>query len=113
VFYGRASVNVDFATGQVSVTIEDTATYDGTETPVPAGFTTVAMAGAADSDLANYLTGPASSGAMTGGVGGRYFGPVVTAGTSGEGPTELGGAFSMSNSATGQAVIGGFITLKQ
>lgn len=110
-FSGNATVTVDFATGEVSITVEGTRMNDGSSTP--AEFTATAMAGVAGSDLANYMTGPVSNGTLTGGVGARYFGPVVTTGTGGAGPAELSGTFSLSNPATGQAVVGGFIALKQ
>jgi hypothetical protein len=113
VFYGRATATANFATGQVTVTLNNTVTFNAAETLVPVTFSAVTAAGAANGDLANYMTGPASTTAMTGGVSGRYFGPVITSGSSGVGPAEIGGSFSMSSSATGQAVVGGFIALKQ
>jgi hypothetical protein len=64
-------------------------------------------------NLANYLTGTVDNGLLKGGLGGRYFGPVVTTGTSGAGPAEIGATISLSNSTTGQAVVGGFIARKQ
>lgn len=113
VFSGNVTVTVNFATRAAVVAISNTRTYDSSETPVPATLSATTTAGAAGTDLANYMTGAASSGSMTGGVSGRYFGPVVTSGTSGAGPAELGGTVSMTNTATGQSVVAGFIALKQ
>jgi hypothetical protein len=112
VYFGNVAVTVNFATRQVGVTVSGTATYDAVATPVPAAFTATAGMGAAGSNVTNYLTGTVTSGTLSGGVGGRYFGPVVSTGTSGAGPAEIGGAFRMSN-ASGVAIIGGFIARKQ
>jgi hypothetical protein len=108
VFWGAATVTVDFATRIVKVEVENSLTYDAAETKVPAAtFTAFSKMGAASESVANYLTGPVDNGAVKGGVSGRYFGPV-TAG----GPAEVGGAFTLS-AASGQTVIGGFIARKQ
>ena len=112
VFRGTATITVNFATRQVAVTVADTATYDAAATPVPATFAATTGMGAAGSNVANYLTGTITSGTLLGGIGGRYFGPVVSTGTSGAGPAEIGGAFRMA-SASGVAIIGGFIARKQ
>ena len=69
--------------------------------------------GAAGSNVANYLTGPVNDSGLKGGLSGRYFGPVVATGTSGAGPAELGGAFSMTNATSGKTVVAGFIGRKQ
>jgi len=79
---------------------------------VPATFTATTTLGAAGSNVSNYLTGTAGNGSLSGGVGGRLFGPVVSTGTSGSGPAEIAGAYRMS-AAGGAAVIGGFIGRKQ
>lgn len=112
VFRGTATVTVDFATRQVEVTVQNTATFDTAATAVPATFTTMTGMGAAGSNVANYLTGKISNGAWNGGISGRYFGPVVATGTSGTGPAEIGGAFRMAG-AGGAAIIGGFVARKQ
>src|SRR5690606_22967845 len=89
VFRGTATVTVDFATRQSQVTFTDTATYTATPVPVPAATlaTNVAM-GAAGANVANYRAGPIANGAFNGGLSARYFGPVISAGASGTGPTE-------------------------
>jgi len=112
VFRGEARVTVNFATRQAVITVQNTATYDAAGTPVPATFTATTALGAAGANVANYLTGTAGNGTLTGGVGGRLFGPIVTTGTSGSGPAEIAGAFRMS-AASGAAMIGGFIGRKQ
>lgn len=112
VFRGAATVTVNFATRQVTVTVQNTATYDAAATAVPATFTATTGMGAAGSNVANYLTGKITNGTWSGGVSGRYFGPVVATGTSGTGPAEIGGAFRMAGTG-GAAIVGGFIARKQ
>jgi hypothetical protein len=73
----------------------------------------VTTMGAAGTSSANYMTGPVDNGTIRGGLSGRHFGPVIATGTSGQGPAEMGGAFSLSNADTGATVIGGFIARKQ
>ena len=58
------------------------------------------------------MTGPANGPALSGVLGGRFFGPIA-AGGSGGGPAEVGGAFSLSSSSTNAAVVAGFIARKQ
>lgn len=112
VFRGTATVTVNFATRQAVITVQNTATYDAAGTPVPATFTATTALGAAGANVANYMTGAVSNGSLSGGAGGRLFGPVVATGSSGTGPAEIAGAFRMS-AASGAAVIGGFIGRKQ
>ena len=115
-FRGEAVMTVNFVTREVVVTVKNAVGYDWrTETyvlPVSVALTATTAMGAAGSNVANYLTGPVR-GTLEGGLSGRYFGPVVTTGTSGAGPAELGGAFSLSNATTGEAVVAGFIGRKQ
>jgi hypothetical protein len=113
VFRGTVSVTVNFATREAVATIQNPATDDAAAAPVPVALKAVTVMGAAGGDLANYLTGPVDNGTLKGGLSGRYFGPVVATGASGTGPAELGGALSLSNPATGEAVVGGFIARKQ
>lgn len=114
VFEGAAMMTVNFATRQVTVTIQNTVTYTETSAnPVPVAFTSTATMGAASERLSNYLTGPADNGTLRGGVSARYFGPVVATGSSGSAPAEAAGSFSLANATTGQTVIGGFIARKQ
>lgn len=116
-FRGEALMTVNFITRAVVVTVTNTKGYDpvsGTDGPsVPVALTANMAMGAAGGNVANYLTGPLDDGKFKGGLSGRYFGPVVATGTSGAGPAELGGAFSLSNATTGEAVVGGFIGRKQ
>ena len=115
-FRGEAQITADFGTRQVSIKIQNTmGDFDSTEqfaTPVPITFSASTAMGAAKTSAANYLTGQAGNDVLKGGISGRYFGPIVSTGTSGAGPAEIGGAFSLSNSTTGQAVVGGFIGRK-
>ena len=112
-FVGTATATVNFTTREVVVTLTGTVTDDALRTPVPAGLRAVATMGAAGTNVANYLTGPAGNAGLSGGLSGRHFGPVPTSGSSGQGPAELGGAFSLSNTTTGAVAIGGFIARKQ
>lgn len=116
-FRGDATITVNFVTRAVVVTVTNTLaqTEPGGpyQIPVPVSLNATVAMGAAGETVANYLTGPADNGTLKGGLSGRYFGPVVTTGISGAGPAEIGGAFSLSNAATGQAAVGGFIGRKQ
>jgi hypothetical protein len=111
-FRGETIVTVNFATRQVVVAIRNTVS-DGSAIPVPVALEAVTAMGAMGTNVANYLTGPVNNGTLKGGLSGRYFGPVVATGTSGKGPTEVGGAFSLSNSTTGRVAVGGFIARKR
>jgi hypothetical protein len=113
VFRGDATVTVNFATRQVTITVANTKTYDATQAVVPATFTATTTLGAAGASTANYMTGTVDAGTLKGGISGRYFGPVAATGSSGAGPAESGGTFSLSNATSGASVIGGFIALKQ
>jgi hypothetical protein len=104
---------VNFATREVIVTIDKTVTSDTAGTAVPVTLRAVTTMGAAGTSAANYLTGPVDNGTLKGGLSGRHFGPVVATGTSGQGPAEIGGAFSLSNPTTGAVALGGFIARKQ
>lgn len=112
-FRGAALATVNFATHQVLVTIQNTVNNDGSATTVPIALQAATAMGDASGNTANYLTGPVDNGTLKGGLSGRYFGPVVATGTSGAGPAEIGGSFSLSNATTGVAVVGGFIAGKQ
>jgi hypothetical protein len=111
-FRGDAIITVDFATRAVSIAFQNTNTYDAAWSPVPVTLNAAVKMGAVGQSVANYLTGNAGNGTLTGGISGRWFGPVV-AGGSGAGPAELGGAFTLANAGTGQTAIGGFIARKQ
>jgi len=111
-FRGDATVTVDFAARRTVVTMQNTRTFDSAGTPLPVALTANATMGAAGQPIANYLTGAADNGTLKGGLGGRFFGPVLSSGA-GAGPAEIAGTFTLSNAATGQAAIGGFIARKQ
>ena len=108
-FVGTVTVTVNFASRSVSISIQNTVRTDGLAS-VPVTFVATTVLGTGGN--ANHLTGAAANSTLSGGVGGRLFGPVV-AGGSGTGPSEVGGAFSLSNSSTGAAVVAGFIARKQ
>lgn len=111
-FRGEANITVDFATRKVVLTFLDTATYNTAAIPVPVGLTATTAMGAAGENVAHYLTGAVDNGVLKGGLSGRYFGPVVASNTTGTGPAEVGGAFSLSNPMTGATAVGGFIARK-
>jgi hypothetical protein len=102
VYNGTVSVTVNFATRQTVVTLQNVG---------PAVIAAAAQTGIAGSDFTNYLTGSVTAGGLTGGLSGRFFGPVAT-GAGGTGPAEIGGAFSLS-AGSAQTLIGGFIALKR
>jgi hypothetical protein len=110
-FRAPATVTVNFATGQASVSLQN-AFRDTAGMPALPNVNFSATASTGTGNARNYFTGTVNNGSMTGGVSGRYFGPV-SAGAGGTGPAELGGAFSMQNTTTGAAVVGGFIALKK
>lgn len=115
-FRGEATVTVDFATRQVAVTVKNTVGFDPVnETytlPVSVQVSASTAMGAAGSNVANYLTGAATCSGLTGGLSGRYFGPIVTTGTSGSGPAEVGGALTLSDKTSGKTIVAGFIGRK-
>lgn len=108
---GTATVTVNFATRSATISIQNTQTSNG-GAPMALTFTATVPMGAAGQNVANYMTGPASAGAMSGGLGGRYFGPIMPGGN-GAGPAEVAGTFSMSSTSSGQTFIGGFLGRKQ
>jgi len=112
-FRGNALVTVNFSTRQVTISMQNTRVDDATGASVPVTLTAAVGMGPAGTNVANYLNGPASNGTLSGGIGGRYFGPVVSAGTRGAGPAEIGGTFSLFNSSTRATAVGGFIGRKQ
>jgi hypothetical protein len=108
VFWGAATVTVNFATREATVVVENSETYNDAATKLPAAsFTATVKMGAAGESVANYLTGSVDNGIVKGGVSGRYFGPVNGS------PAEVGGAFTLTKSSSGQTVVGGFIARKQ
>lgn len=112
-FRAAAVMTVDFSTRQAVITIQNAISDDVAANAVPANFKVNAGLGAAGSNVANYATGAATSGQLTGGLSARFFGPVLGAGTPANGPTETGAAFSLSNATTGETIIGGFVARKQ
>ncbi|RJG05233.1 hypothetical protein D3870_03660 [Noviherbaspirillum cavernae] len=112
-FRAVVTVTADFARREVTVTLSNATTHDAARTPVPVALKSTVGMGTAGRSVANYLNGAINAGTLTGGLGGRYFGPVVATGSSGNGPQEIGGAFSLSNASTAQVVVGGFIARKQ
>lgn len=111
VFRAAATITANFATRQVSIALSNAVTYDASLTPVPANVTVTASLGTGGE--ANYMTAAASNGTMAGGVSARFFGPVVTTGSSGAGPAELSGVVRMNNAGSGQISLGGFIAAKR
>ncbi|WP_199724918.1 transferrin-binding protein-like solute binding protein [Noviherbaspirillum saxi] len=112
-YYGTATMSVNFSNRQVTISIQNTQTYDAAATPVPATINAMTYMGASSSNVAGYLTGATNNGILSGGVSGRYFGPVVSGGLSGPSPAELGGAYTLSSSGSGATVVGGFLARRQ
>ena len=102
-FVGQASVEVNYETGAVKLTILDTKTFNAAETPVPAAFTADAAKGViASTSTPNYFTGTVNSNGLVGGVSGRYFGPAAK---------EIGGTFQLTGPSNA-TIIGGFMGRK-
>ena len=117
VFYrAAATVSVNFDSRQVAVRISD-AKEDGTATAVPFTAEITTGLGKAGENAANYFTGAltaSGSTALSGGLGGRLFGPVGQGPfTANQGPAEIAGSFTLKNATTKAATIGGFIGRRQ
>jgi hypothetical protein len=50
---------------------------------------------------------------MSGGIGGRFFGPVAAGRSGNIGPAEIAGSFSLLDGATKASTVGGFIGRRQ
>lgn len=101
---GPASVSVDLATREARVTLTNLR---------PGGISFTVRSEDAAAPWRNYLTGVAGTiGSISGGASVRYFGPVAS-GAGGTGPAEIGGAFSLRDPVTGEALIGGFVAVKR
>jgi hypothetical protein len=115
VYYrATATVSVNFDSRQVAIKISN-AVQDGTTTSVPMAAEVTTGMGASGSNVANYFTGAATSAgadAMTGGIGGRFFGTVAQ-GRTGLGPAEIAGSFSLINNTSKASTVGGFIGRRQ
>jgi hypothetical protein len=104
-FFASAALTIDFATRQVAVAVTNALTEDATLTPLAGvNFNAVVGLGANGSNVANYLAGPVTVGALTGGLGGRLFGLDGAAV-----PAEVGTAFSLADPTSGAVLIGGII----
>lgn len=112
-FRGNALVTVNLATREATIAIQNTVANDSSSTTIPVALSATTKIGASGTMNANYMTGVADNGTLKGGISGRYFGPVVSTGSSGSAPAEIGGAFSLSNASTGATGIGGFLAKKQ
>ena len=112
VFRGIANVTVDFSTRRVHVSFTNVSTYDAAATPVTMPGYVPAAAGATGTNVAGYFTGAVGTPAFSGGLSGRFFGPVSSTG-SGVGPTEIAGTLTLTSQTDGSTLIGGFIGRKQ
>ncbi|WP_168798625.1 DUF4214 domain-containing protein [Herbaspirillum sp. ST 5-3] len=113
VFRGVATITVDFATRRVNISFTKTATYDSANAYVAIPSYVAAAMGTTGTNVANYFKAGVTTTAFTGGLSGRFFGPLVSTGTSGVGPAEIGGALTLTSASTSAAMIGGFIGWKQ
>lgn len=113
-FRAEVTITADFAARTVKVTTINGVNVAATPNAPLAllNFTSTVAMGAANTKLANYMTGALTSGSLTGGLGGRYFGPIES-GVGGNGPAEIGGAIRMQDAATGAALVGGFVGIKR
>lgn len=107
--YGDVEAEVDFAKRTVMLTFSNTRIDEGTLDPLPLALTaTTAMDSA---QIASHFAGPLSNRTFNGGMGARFFGPVMPGG-SGSGPAEIGGAFQLQSPNEGPVAIGGFLLRK-
>ncbi|HEY4540838.1 MAG TPA: hypothetical protein VIG66_00515 [Noviherbaspirillum sp.] len=111
-FWGSAEVTVNFATGLVTVAVQNTTTYDADSLPLPVALTSTLTTGSVATNSSNYMTGTASTGVMNGGISARYYGPPAAAANGVTSPPEIGGTFTLSGPST-ESVIGGFIAYRQ
>ncbi len=112
VLRGTAIVTVNFTTRMAIVTIQNTV-VEGTSTALPVALNAVTAMGTVGGNETNYMTGAVDNGTLRGGLSARFFGPIAATGTSGTGPAEIGGVFSLSNTTTNAAAVAGFIARKQ
>jgi hypothetical protein len=61
---------------------------------------------------ANYFNGSVGNGTLQGGLGARFFGPVVGSGNN-SGPAEIGGTLTMREPKSGMMAIAGILLRKQ
>jgi hypothetical protein len=115
-FRATATVSVNFDSRQVAVRISDAKEDGNPSNAVAFGAEVTAGLGASGSNVSNYFVGAATSSAnsLTGGLGGRLFGPVGQGPfTTNQGPAEIAGSFTLKNSTSKAATIGGFIGRRQ
>jgi len=112
VYYtAAATISVNFDSRQVAVQISNATSVEQVGTPVSISLTTTVGMGKSGDNVANYFTGSVNTGGnapLTGGLGGRFFGPSVQV-SADQGPAEIGGTFTLTNSTTKAATVGGFI----
>lgn len=107
--YGEVEAEVDFAKRTVVLTFSNTRIDEGTLDPLPLVLTATTTIN--NAQLASYFSGSASNHVFDGGIGARFFGPVVPDG-SGTGPAEMGGIFQLQSPNEGPVAIGGFLLRK-
>lgn len=100
VYKATARIVVNFATRQVAISVTGAVDEAAPSVTVPVTIDSRAAFGADGSNVANYLTGAVTAGGMSGGVGGRFFGPAAA---------EIAGTFTFKDATTRAATVGGFI----
>lgn len=112
VYYSAAvTISVNFDSRQVAIQLSNAVNVEQPAVTVPLSVTTTVGMGRSGNNVANYFTGAVDTGGtapLTGGVGGRFFGPSVIV-TSNQGPAEIGGTFTLKNAGSKAATVGGFI----
>ncbi len=108
--YGDVEVIVDFAKRSAKVVFTNVRLDEADFANVPIALTATTDIGS--DNLANYFSGSAGNDNVTGGIGGRFFGPVTTSGGS-SGPAEVAGSFTFHSPNKGPVAIGGFLLKKQ
>ena len=110
-YTAAATISVDFDSRQVAVQINNATKVEQVGVSVPVSLTATLGMGKSGENVANYFTGAVNTGGsapLTGGLGGRFFGPSVQVSVD-QGPAEIGGTFTLTNGTTKAATVGGFI----
>jgi hypothetical protein len=108
-FHADAAIMIDYATRQVHVVVANAVSEDAAPVPLPAvSINSIALLGANGTNVANYLAAPIAAGTLSGGLGGRLFGPGGAAGAE-----EVGTTFSVTNATTGAVLLGGILARRR
>ena len=109
--FGDVQIEVDFSKRIASITISGTRLDEaGITDAVPVSLSASLPVGSGT--YANTFTGPVDSGTLQGGLGARFFGPLVGSGSN-SGPAEIGGSITMRNPVNGMMALASILLRKQ